>query len=150
MSPLTQLSFKTFPNGTAFDVIFIQSPIFNRNVVNGVLNMIWWKYSIIATYSMKGGIDTTNLPQRIICRWECIPGFIVNYHPPPYNNDVMITSMCSYHRNDARLFHHPQNINSNLQVLKVFILECTCSAELEYFAKNPQIILDRITFSTRL
>ncbi len=29
--PLTHLSLKIFPNGTAFDVIFIDSPIFNRN-----------------------------------------------------------------------------------------------------------------------
>ncbi len=83
MSPLTHLPFKLSPNGIAFDVIFIHSPIFNRNVVNGVSNMIRWKYSTTTYYSMKGGIDTTNLPQRIIGRWECIPGFIVNYHPPP-------------------------------------------------------------------
>ncbi len=53
--------------------------------------MIWWKYSIATTYFNKGGIDTMNLPQRIIGQWECILGFIVNYHPPPYNNNVMIT-----------------------------------------------------------
>jgi hypothetical protein len=29
----------------AFDDIFIDSPIFNRNIVNGVSNMTWWKYS---------------------------------------------------------------------------------------------------------
>ncbi len=63
MSQLTHLSFKTIPNETAFDVIFIDSPIFNRNFVNGVLNMIQWKYSKATTYSNKGGIDTTNLPQ---------------------------------------------------------------------------------------
>ncbi len=40
MFPLTHLSLKIFPNGTAFDVIFIDSPIFNRNIVNGDLNMI--------------------------------------------------------------------------------------------------------------
>jgi hypothetical protein len=34
-----------FPNGTAFDVIFIDSPIFNGNIVNGDLNMIQCKYS---------------------------------------------------------------------------------------------------------
>jgi hypothetical protein len=107
MSPLTHLSFKIFPTGTAFDVIFVDSPFFNRNVINGVLNMIWWKYSITTTYFMKGGIDTTNLPQRIFGLWECIPGFIVNYHPPPYNNNVMITSKRSFHQNDDREFHHP-------------------------------------------
>jgi hypothetical protein len=45
MFPLTHLSLKIFPNGTAFDVIFIDSPIFNRNIVNGDLNMIQYKYS---------------------------------------------------------------------------------------------------------
>ncbi len=44
MFPLTHLSLKIFPNGTTFDVIFIDSPIFNRNIVNGDLNMIWGKY----------------------------------------------------------------------------------------------------------
>ncbi len=92
MSQLIHLFFKIFPNGTAFDVIFIYSPISNRNIVNGVTNIIWWKFSITTTYSIKGGIDTTNLPQRIIGQWECILGFIVNYHPPPSNNNVMITS----------------------------------------------------------
>ncbi len=29
----------------AFDDIFIDSPIFNRNIVNGVSNMTRWKYS---------------------------------------------------------------------------------------------------------
>jgi hypothetical protein len=28
----------------AFDDIFIDSPIFNRNIVNGVLNLTRWKY----------------------------------------------------------------------------------------------------------
>ncbi len=42
---LTHLSHKIFPNGTAFDDIFIDSPIFNRNIVNGVSNMTQWKYS---------------------------------------------------------------------------------------------------------
>jgi hypothetical protein len=28
-----------------FDDIFVDSPIFNRNIVNGDLNMTWWKYS---------------------------------------------------------------------------------------------------------
>jgi hypothetical protein len=45
MFPLTHLSFKIFPNETAFDVIFIDSPIFNRNIVNGDSNMIQSKYS---------------------------------------------------------------------------------------------------------
>jgi hypothetical protein len=45
MFPLTHLSLKIFPNGTAFDVVFIDSPIFNRNIVNGDLNMIQCKYS---------------------------------------------------------------------------------------------------------
>jgi hypothetical protein len=66
MFPLTHLSFKIFPYGTAFDVIFVDSPIFNRIIVHGITNMIWWKYSITATNSCKGSIDTTNLPQRII------------------------------------------------------------------------------------
>ncbi len=29
----------------AFDDVFVDSPIFNRNIVNGVSNMTWWKYS---------------------------------------------------------------------------------------------------------
>jgi hypothetical protein len=29
----------------AFNDIFVDSPIFNRNIVNGVLNMTRWKYS---------------------------------------------------------------------------------------------------------
>jgi hypothetical protein len=107
MSLLTNLSFKILFTGATFDVIFIDSPIFSRNAVNGVSNMIWWKYSITTTYSVKGGIDTANLPQRIIGQWKCISGFIVNYHPPPYNNNVMITSMCSFHQNNEREFHHP-------------------------------------------
>ncbi len=45
MCPLTHLSLKIFPNGTAFDVIFIDYPIFNRNIVNGDLNMVWCKCS---------------------------------------------------------------------------------------------------------
>jgi hypothetical protein len=66
MFPLTHVSLKIFPIGTAIDVIFVDSPIFNRNIVNGVLNMIWWKHSITTTYSNKGSIDTTNFPQRTI------------------------------------------------------------------------------------
>jgi hypothetical protein len=97
MFPLTHLSLKIFSNGTAFDVIFVDSPIFNRNIVHGITNMIRWKYSITATYSSKGSIDTTNLPQRIIGQWKALLGFIINYHPPPNNNNVMITSMCSHH-----------------------------------------------------
>jgi hypothetical protein len=45
MFPLTHLSLKIFPNGTAFDVIFIDSPIFNRYIVTGDLNMVQCKYS---------------------------------------------------------------------------------------------------------
>jgi hypothetical protein len=45
MFPLTQLSLKKFPDGTAFDVIFIDPPIFNRNIFNRDLNMIRCKYS---------------------------------------------------------------------------------------------------------
>ncbi len=45
MFPLTHLSLKIFPNGTAFDIIFIDFPIFNRNIVNGDLNMIQCIYS---------------------------------------------------------------------------------------------------------
>ena len=107
MFPMTHLSLKIFPNGTAFDVIFIDSPIFNRNIVHGIMNMIRWKYSITATNSSEGSIDTTNLPQRIIGPWKGILGFIVNYHPPPNNNNVMITSMCSHHWYDQRKFHIP-------------------------------------------
>ncbi len=44
MFPLTHLSLKIFPNGTAFDVTFIGSPIFNTNIVNGDSNMIWCEY----------------------------------------------------------------------------------------------------------
>ncbi len=69
--------------------------------------MIFWKYSITTTYSNKGGIDTTNLPQRIIGQWECILGFIANYHPPLYNNNMMITGMCFHHQNDEREFYNP-------------------------------------------
>ena len=29
----------------AFDDVFVDSPIFNRIIVNGVSNMTWWKYS---------------------------------------------------------------------------------------------------------
>ncbi len=97
MFPLTHLSLKIFPNGTAFDVIFVDSPIFNRNIVHGITNMIWWKYSITATNSSEGSVDTTNLPQRIIGQYKGILGFIADYHPPPNNNNVMITSMCSHH-----------------------------------------------------
>jgi hypothetical protein len=74
---LTQLSLKIFSNGTAFDVIFIDSPIFKRNIVHEITNMIWWKYSITATNSSEGSIDTTNLPQRIISQWKGILGFII-------------------------------------------------------------------------
>jgi hypothetical protein len=42
---LTHLSFKIFPYGTAFDVIFVDSPIFNKNIVHGIMNMTQWKYS---------------------------------------------------------------------------------------------------------
>ncbi len=66
MFPMTHLSLKIFPNGTAFDVIFIDSPILNRIIAHGVLNMIQWKDSITTTNSSKGGIDATNLTQRII------------------------------------------------------------------------------------
>jgi hypothetical protein len=45
MFPLTHLSFKIFSNGTAVDVIFIDFPIFNRNIVKGDSNMIQCKYS---------------------------------------------------------------------------------------------------------
>ncbi len=45
MIPLTHLSLKLFPNGTAFDVVFIDSLIFNRNIVKGDPNMILCKYS---------------------------------------------------------------------------------------------------------
>jgi hypothetical protein len=82
MFPLTQLSLKIFPNGTAFDVIFIDSPIFNRNIVHGVSNKIWWKDSITTTNSSKGSIHTTNLHERIIGQWKGILRFIVNYHSP--------------------------------------------------------------------
>jgi hypothetical protein len=96
--PLTHLSLKIFPNGTAFDVIFVDSPIINRNIVNGVSNMNWWKYSITTIYSNKCSIDTTNLTQRIIGQWKGMLGFIINYHPSPNNNNMMIiTSMCSHH-----------------------------------------------------
>ncbi len=134
MFPLTHLSFKIFPTGTAFDVVFVDSPIFNINIVDGASILNWWKYSITTIYSEKGGIDTTNWPHKIIGQWKCMSGFIVNYHPPPNNKKMMITSMCSFHQNDDRKFHNPQNINSFLQVLKALNLECTCSAELDFFA----------------
>ena len=76
-----------------FDVILVGSPIFNRNIVHGITNMSWWKYSIIATNSSEGSIDTTNLPQRIIGQWKGILRFVINDHPSPYNNNMMITSM---------------------------------------------------------
>jgi hypothetical protein len=97
MFPLTHSSLKIFSNGPAFDVIFVDSPIFNRNIVRGISNMIPWKYYITTNNSSKGSIDTTNLPQRIIGQWKGILGFIVNYHPPQNNNNMMITSMCSHH-----------------------------------------------------
>jgi hypothetical protein len=90
MFPLTHLSFKIFPYGTALDVIINDPPIFNRYIVHGITNMSWWKYSIATTNSSKGSIDTTNLPQRIIGQLKGILGFIVNYHPPPNNNNVML------------------------------------------------------------
>ncbi len=77
MFPWTHLSPKIFSNGTAFDVIFIDSPIFNRNIVHGITNMIQLKYSITATNSSEGSIDTTNLPQRIIGQWKGILGFML-------------------------------------------------------------------------
>jgi hypothetical protein len=40
MFQLTHLSLKIVPNGTAFDVILVDSPIFNRNIVHGITNMI--------------------------------------------------------------------------------------------------------------
>jgi hypothetical protein len=95
--PLTHLSLKIFSNGTAFDIIFVDSPIFNRNIVHGITKMIWWEYSITATNSSEGSIDTTNLTLRIIGQWKGILGFIVNYHSSPNNNNVMITSMYSHH-----------------------------------------------------
>jgi hypothetical protein len=49
MFPLTHLSFKKNSYGTAFDVIFVDSPIFNRYIVHGITNMSQWKYSITAT-----------------------------------------------------------------------------------------------------
>jgi hypothetical protein len=97
MFPLTHLSLKIFPNGTAINVGFVDSPIFNRNIVHGITNMIRWKSSITATNSSEGSIDTTNLPQRIIGQWKGILGFIVNYHPPSNNNNMMITSIFSHH-----------------------------------------------------
>ena len=125
MCQSTHLLLKIFPNGTSCGIILIDSPIFNRNIVHGVLNMIWWKYSITTTYSNKGSIDTTNLPQRIIGQWKGILGFIVNYHPPPNKNNMMITSMYSFNQNDKRKFHHPKNINHFLQVLEEVNLEHT-------------------------
>jgi hypothetical protein len=60
---LTHLFFLILPNGTDFDIILIDSPIFNRNIVNGVRNMIWWKYSIATTYSpSKVGAALENFP----------------------------------------------------------------------------------------
>ncbi len=47
--------------------------------------MIRWKYSILTTYTVKGGIDTTNQPQRIICQWESwlgIPILCYNFWDP--------------------------------------------------------------------
>ncbi len=38
--PLTHLSHKIISNGTAFDVIFVDSPIFKRNIVHRITNMI--------------------------------------------------------------------------------------------------------------
>jgi hypothetical protein len=97
MFPLTHLSLKIFPNGTAFDVIFLDSPIFNRSIVHGVSNMTQWEDSITTTNSSKGSIHTTNLCERIIGQWKGILAFIVNDHPSPNNNNMMMTSMCSHH-----------------------------------------------------
>jgi hypothetical protein len=142
MSPLTHLFFKIFPTGTVFDAILIVSPISNRDVVNGGLNVRRWKYSITTTYFIKGGIDTKNLHQRIIGQWECMLGFIVYYHPPPSNNNMMITSMYFFHKKGKRKFHHPININRLLQVLEEVNLEHTCSGELEFFVMNPQAFFE--------
>jgi hypothetical protein len=87
MCQLTHLSLIIFPNRTSFDVIFLDSPIFNRRIIHGVLNIIWWKNSISTTYSGIGGIHTTNLSQRIIGQRKCILRFVVNDHPSPYNNN---------------------------------------------------------------
>ncbi len=57
MFPLSHLSLKIFSNRTAFNVIFVDSPIFNRNIVNEVSNMIQWKYFITTTYSNKSNIE---------------------------------------------------------------------------------------------
>ncbi len=140
MFPMTHLSLKIFPNGVAFDVIFIDSLIFNRNIVHGITNMIRWKDSITTTNSSK--VDTKNLTQRIIGQCKGILRFIVNYHPPSNNNNMMITSMCSHYRYDQRKFHIPQNVDRFLQVFKAFDLEQTCGAELEFFTKNPQTFLN--------
>ncbi len=94
---LTHLSLKIIPNGTPFDIIFIDPPIFNRWIFHGVLNSFWWKDSISATYSGIGGIHTTNLSQRISGQWKGILRFIVDDHTSPYNNNMMITSMCSHY-----------------------------------------------------
>jgi hypothetical protein len=114
MTLLTHLFLKIFPNGTAFDAVLIDSPISNKNIVYGVTNIIWWKYFLTTTYPIKGGIDTTNLPQRIIGQWECILGFIVNYHPPPSNPNAMITSMCSFH----------QMMRGNFIIFRISIASC--------------------------
>ena len=57
MFSLTHSSLKIFPNGTAFDDIFVDSPIFNRNIINGVSNMIRCKYS-----------KTQFIPTKVILR----------------------------------------------------------------------------------
>ncbi len=61
MFPLTHLLLNICPNVTSFDIIFVDSPIFNKNIVHGITNMIQWKYSITTTNSNKGkgSIDTT-------------------------------------------------------------------------------------------
>jgi hypothetical protein len=132
-------------NGTAFDVVFVDSPIFNRNIVHGITNMIQRKYSITATNSSEGCIDTTNLPQRTIGQSKGILGFIVDYHHPPNNNNVMITSMCSHHWYDKRKFHIPF-----CKFLKYSSQNKLVVLNLIFLRRIQRLFLNCITFSTRL
>ncbi len=72
MCQTTHLSLKIFPNGTSCGIFFIDSPIFNRWIFNGVLNIFWWKDSISTAYSGIGGIhwELNRYGRRRRWRWR--------------------------------------------------------------------------------
>ena len=84
------LIFKIFPNLTIPGRILSVSPIINMDVVKRLTNVNRWKYSITANNSPKCRGNTTDLCQRIIHQWIHILRSIVNYHPFPNNNNMMV------------------------------------------------------------